>query len=124
MKPEIKEKWVTALRSGDYKQTASVLRDGKGFCCLGVLCDLYLQENEDGELRWGDVIDLSDHENAQKGSLFGTAAFEPPLEVSQWAGLDVANPLITLDCYASDLASLNDSGHTFSEIANFIEAQL
>jgi hypothetical protein len=32
-----KDKWVKALRSGDYKQTQSTLYDGKdGYCCLGV----------------------------------------------------------------------------------------
>lgn len=41
MKQELKNKWVEALRSGDYQQGRSVLRshDDK-FCCLGVLCDI------------------------------------------------------------------------------------
>jgi hypothetical protein len=47
--PEVKAKWVTALRSGNYKQGEGRLRSqswiGTGwgqpeFCCLGVLCDI------------------------------------------------------------------------------------
>jgi hypothetical protein len=53
MKPEIKSRWIERLRSGDYQQGRSYLRcddpeTGKStFCCLGVLCELAL---EDGEL--------------------------------------------------------------------------
>lgn len=39
MDAAIKQKWVTALRSGDYLQARGALRKGKdGYCCLGVLC--------------------------------------------------------------------------------------
>jgi hypothetical protein len=51
MKADIKQKWVAALRSGQYEQTEGVLRNNYGFCCLGVLCDLYSQET--GEEWWG-----------------------------------------------------------------------
>jgi hypothetical protein len=34
------KKLVEALRSGDYNQTMSNLRDLKGHCCLGVACDI------------------------------------------------------------------------------------
>lgn len=37
MDPGIKRKWVEALRSGKYTQTVGTLRDGYGYCCLGVL---------------------------------------------------------------------------------------
>ena len=42
---DLKEKWVKALRSGDYKQGKEYLKqfDSSGqasFCCLGVLADL------------------------------------------------------------------------------------
>lgn len=39
MKPEIKAKWVKALRSGRYKQGTGMLysESNKAFCCLGVL---------------------------------------------------------------------------------------
>jgi hypothetical protein len=44
MKPELKAKWLEALRSGAYQQVQGCLKceinDQPKFCCLGVLCDL------------------------------------------------------------------------------------
>lgn len=39
MKKSLKDKWITSLRSGDYKQGQGRLRNNKDeHCCLGVLC--------------------------------------------------------------------------------------
>lgn len=38
MEPSLKEAWMSALKSGEYKQSHRVLYDGNGYCCLGVLC--------------------------------------------------------------------------------------
>lgn len=41
MDPELKARWLTALRSGQYKQGQGKLRSGdECFCCLGVLGDV------------------------------------------------------------------------------------
>jgi hypothetical protein len=45
MDPEVKAKWVEALRSGEYKQGQLLLKkerpDGTAkHCCLGVLCEI------------------------------------------------------------------------------------
>jgi len=41
MDPELKTKWLTALRSGDYKQGTYELRTfDNNYCCLGVLADV------------------------------------------------------------------------------------
>jgi len=45
MNQQIKARWVEALRSGKYGQTSSYLSDSNGFCCLGVLCDLYILDH-------------------------------------------------------------------------------
>ena len=37
MAPELKAKWVAALRSGKYKQGKGTLYKGGKHCCLGVL---------------------------------------------------------------------------------------
>ena len=44
MNTQIKQQWVTALRSGEYTQARWNLQTEQGFCCLGVLCDLYAKE--------------------------------------------------------------------------------
>lgn len=36
-----REAWLQALESGEYKQTREYLHSTKGFCCLGVACDLF-----------------------------------------------------------------------------------
>lgn len=48
MNPSIKERWVQALRSGNYVQGTDLLRSKSNeFCCLGVLCDLYIQDHDE-----------------------------------------------------------------------------
>lgn len=37
--------WTKALRSGKYKQTTKKLQDNKGYCCLGVACELFTKED-------------------------------------------------------------------------------
>lgn len=37
---ELIERWLEALKSGEYSQTTRTLRDDSGFCCLGVLADI------------------------------------------------------------------------------------
>jgi hypothetical protein len=45
---ETKDKWIAALRSGNYKQGKTQLRrddeTGSEFCCLGVLCEVMGKE--------------------------------------------------------------------------------
>ena len=41
MKKELKRRWLKALRSRKYHKVKGCLRYGeRGFCCLGVLCDI------------------------------------------------------------------------------------
>lgn len=38
MKRELRDKWIEALRSGEYRQVTGVLHSDGAYCCLGVLC--------------------------------------------------------------------------------------
>lgn len=38
MKKQLRDSWVKALRSGEYKQARETLQVGNAYCCLGVLC--------------------------------------------------------------------------------------
>lgn len=40
------KKWTKALRSGEYKQTKGTLQDSRGFCCLGVACDIFIPKGD------------------------------------------------------------------------------
>lgn len=115
MNPEVKQLWLDALRSGEYRQTEEVLHDDKGFCCLGVLTDLYRQQIGgawvDNDLGYYEFIDVN-HRDNETDIL--------PWTVVNWAGLKDQVPHLA-DNYISDL---NDQGMSFKEIANLIEEQL
>ncbi len=122
MNPEVKAKWLQALRSGDYLQGKQVLRQGNTFCCLGVLCDLYAKEqNKPWDTPHPDGVYPYD----------GAGAL-PPNEVMIWAGLPIGDPAASgNDPFVSadgevenSLASLNDKGVSFAKIADIIEDQL
>jgi len=53
MNNEVKQQWLAALRGPDYQQGHKFLRTGLGFCCLGVLCDLFIKAT--GKGRWDKV---------------------------------------------------------------------
>ena len=112
MNPQIKQKWVSALRSGDYQQTKGRLRKEDKFCCLGVLCDLYAKENN---VEWN---------LANNGHNYEFQEFESylPSSVRKWAGVEACNPHVNDG--ESTLVRLNDSGSTFEQIADVIEHQL
>lgn len=40
------QKWVNALRSGNYKQTIGKLQHEEGFCCLGVACAIFIPKDK------------------------------------------------------------------------------
>jgi hypothetical protein len=40
------QQWVSALRSGKYKQTTGTLQDSNGYCCLGVACDIFIPQHK------------------------------------------------------------------------------
>jgi hypothetical protein len=112
MNPQIKQKWVDALRSGEYQQTQKRLRKEDGFCCLGVLCDLYGKENQ---LEWEPSI-------YNDAYMFQGNVSSLPLSVVEWSGVEGTNPYINVKI--SSLAGLNDAGCTFEEIADVIGEQL
>jgi hypothetical protein len=37
---EVKDKWITALESGDYKKGTGQLKNGNKYCCMGVLAEI------------------------------------------------------------------------------------
>lgn len=128
MKPEIKEKWVAALRSGEYTQATGYLRTKEGFCCLGVLCDIV---QEDVGMHWikGTEYGLecyryTKNNNYIHHSLTLSASGCLPTEVVNLSDLEDYDPVIWYGDDGSTLAELNDKGLTFNEIADIIEAQL
>lgn len=116
MNPQIKEKWLNALRSGEYSQTEGSLKTDDGFCCLGVLCDLYSKEVEEEWVK--DEITVR--------YKFDGSSQVLPNSVMDWAGLNEDNPRVYFgdDAFRQSIAEVNDAGHGFDKIAKIIEEQL
>lgn len=103
MDKDIKEKWVKALRSGEYKQGRGALIDGDGaMCCVGVLAHVMGKANEwlhEHSCKIGpSPLNSRDADQWPKGFPF-------PSEV---------RPMV----------DMNDAGSSFSEIADWIEEHL
>ena len=96
MEKELKEKWISALRSGKYEQGKRHLSLDNCYCCLGVLLEVdqaggcgkhYGLDEDHDEMLFGEELDR-----------FGLS-----------------------DRSANELARLNDGGCSFDEIADWIE---
>ena len=124
LKPEIKSRWVAALRSGEYQQGIAALRPTSDtFCCLGVLCDVVMPEMG---LTWGKSTSRKTI-NGQNGNI--------PSLILEYISDDInnhymfnKNPCVDNKTgyeASTSLTALNDSGNaTFSQIADLIEEQL
>lgn len=109
MKKKIKDKWVAALRSGEYVQGRGQLRDSENkFCCLGVLCNIHAMENPDFAPT-----------QTNKDSYGGEWLVLPKI-VEDWAGISYDE-----NDFTSEVVDMNDGTHrrrcTFNEIADYIE---
>lgn len=120
MNPEIKAQWVAALRSGEYEQGAGHLHRGDTFCCLGVLCDLAIKA---GAPEVKEYLHPPWSMTAYSGSEWNL-----PPSVMEWARLNNSDPFLVFKRGEVNVrhrvSDINDSGVTFDEIADLIEAQL
>jgi hypothetical protein len=106
---EIKQKWLTALRSGEYQQGKSALRRDEGgqrlYCCLGVLCDL---------------IDPNEWQPAKEGQ---PMAYKHAIATGM-PTYDIMERVDLPSAAAQKLAQMNDDGRSFEEISNWIEVNV
>jgi hypothetical protein len=122
MDAKVKELWVKALRSGEYRQGHGYLHNEDGeMCCLGVLCDVAVKQGiiPAPELTASyDVYAYDDNEDIHY----------LPESVRTWAGLDNMRPDIPWENGENGrrgLDSINDEGiHDFNGIASLIEKYL
>ena len=142
MNQEIKERWLAALRSGQYKQTDGYLNvqavnpnednptnnNGDGFCCLGVLCEIAVADGVIQKQRSASADFFEYGDPAREDWDYSVL----PETVKEWAGLRDTNPFIN-DIpedgdadgdYWVPISEVNDNGLSFTEIAKFIERDL
>lgn len=107
MNPEVKEKWVAALRSGKYKQVEGRLRSdtGDSYCCLGVLCDV----NNPRQWKSDDGYYVYLYKSTVGNDLL-PLALKGELEIDE--------------IVEEFLSNWNDDGIGFDAIADWIEAEL
>lgn len=94
----ILEEWPAALESGEYRQTTGILfrEDENAYCCLGVACRLLQQKNLLPYNKWKGISALPEKAIAL-------------LQIDEFGGFENETGI--------DLASLNDEGQTFGQIA-------
>lgn len=113
------KEWTDALRSGKYQQGKNFLRrTDNTYCCLGVLCDLVdsskwevSSTDEDGE------VPVYEYPNNYNG-------FSPLIGDTQMLPTQIAEQFGVHSEVQDILARHNDSGASFSEIADMIDGGL
>ena len=112
MRKTVAKRWATALR-GNYRQVCGALHvKGKGYCVLGVLCDIapkHLGTWQNGKLKNGQSEGFGGPGEVVTGRL--------PQSVRAWARMKSTNGRLG----DASLAGLNDSGRSFLELADLIE---
>lgn len=109
MPKELADKWLAALRSGEYKQAKEVLYDEEtnGYCCLGVLQKCISGEivlDPSGELPYRDWLDSH---GIIFIDMFTNNSLNPYIEKTK-----------------SYISTENDNGKSFDKIADLIESEL
>lgn len=128
MNKEIKEKWLAALRSGQYVQGQNhlhSLEDGQHkFCCLGVLCDIMGEEWAEQE--GTQVFETSKGESGGLSlatydslGIWGTVRRDIPGRSS----IDESIPY-HLMAFNDGVAVGEERAWTFEEIADWIEENI
>jgi|688.fasta_scaffold792599_2 hypothetical protein len=103
--PKIKEKWLEALRSGNYNQIQERLSSPEGYCCLGVLCEVLEIPKS--------VSPVIQYEGSQSTLPYSVTKKTDLTKYGDFNGFTI-NEKYTL-------ADLNDSGASFELIAHIIE---
>jgi hypothetical protein len=133
--PEIKTRWLEALRSGHYRQgkhklrkpghraTPFASRRDPEFCCLGVLCELAVEAGvvERKLANVGTDVDKVYWYHDPGSPTVDRSSSTLPLVVRDWAGLADCDPPVV----GHKLSYWNDVGEwKFNSIADLIEAHL
>lgn len=131
------QKWLKALRSGRYKQAEGTLYDteDKGFCCLGLQqkCAInkieYLEnpysKDEPSLLKtigWLNKENRVDSNGEVRQLPSTTYLRSRGIFYANFDGSRTDNPYIPSE--SEPAADLNDNGHTFKQLATFLEKHM
>lgn len=148
MNPEIKARWTAWLRANADKQTRERLNRVTsdhddypvGFCCLGGLCELAVQDGvissevtrrKEAFNDHGEIVGYGSAPKCSSDLLDNWSVTTLPLAVREWAGLRDVDPAVRTTVHPDTgermygLTELNDDhGYNFHQIADLIDAQL
>jgi hypothetical protein len=112
-----REKWLTALESGKYKQTTGILhrkdKKSEAFCCLGVAC-VVAQEN-------GVKLKVIEPTADKTAVFYDDDEGLLPLRVRKWLGLKTNDGQLSM---TESLVGYNDNGMKFKTIAKKIRENI
>ncbi len=121
------QKWVSALRSGDFKQTREALglktEDGEKYCCLGVAEFLFGRvdrESSMGRIIFGDSDEYS--EDVLTTKTMKKLGLKDHAGGWTWGSPHTLDKRDIGEVSAICLSQANDLGASFEEIADFIES--
>lgn len=130
MTQEDKNKWIEALKSGEYRQGTDGLHIEDSYCCLGVLCDISKKggwsKDVDGKYVYKDSSNggylpraiAEDFDITLKGHIFYDSLTEP----LQIKFRDNKERILGTEKSVVSLAVINDSEKlSFVKIAEIIE---
>lgn len=126
MKEDIKNKWVAALRSGEYNQTDGVLKNANGHCCLGVLCEIYIKENNNASFVKDDQKNADFFHFVPEEHNTPTDYEVLPKVVQRWAGIKTPCGQYSDETSVAskrELTKDNDEDKSFETIADIIEKE-
>lgn len=108
---KLKEKWLTALKSGEYKKGKSTLykKSNNTFCCLGVLCKI-----TDNLKILNGCAGYIEKEYLDNNNIPEFLVYDAIKE----------SRLFELQKIYRKLAVLNDHSETFEEVIEYIEQNL
>lgn len=111
MDRKVKETWIKALKSGEFKQGKGYLESDGKYCALGILSLLSLVE---GQCTYNQVDGLGRFDNKRYTLSYNTLT---------WAGMDLEDfkADVLFEGESTSIADLNDRGLSFQKLAQIIE---
>ena len=115
MKPELKARWLAKLRDPETKKTQGWLKDNKGQCCLGVLCEVMgLKEKVS---YYGERLDCGTNDFYSYDYKGAAQLKSLPHDFFNEVGIHA-------DSVPIALMTINDANETFKEVIDYIEREL
>jgi hypothetical protein len=129
MNPEIKARWIAYLEDGTRTQGRKILRNEHGDqCCLDVLCEIAVEDGIINPPHFSPVRNCYVYEGTNDP---GTGYFPTwdeasllPHVVAEWAGLDSANPSVTVTATDSFVEEFGLHGDFFNVRSEAVTVRL